>query len=186
MNARITSLGFVEVKGLSCAIAVADAMLKSSSVCLYAQMQRDPAQITIVVEGDLGACDAAVTAGAEVARGLDALVGVLVKGKPDIAIEALLREQRSAAQKVAAPIVLAQSAAPAAPAPSTGGHEDYGMSERTLLVFLADAPGGCTVSVLAAHFKTNVQLVRTMLNRLEREQKIERSGKRFRVSSVAA
>jgi ethanolamine utilization protein EutK len=88
----IRSLGFVEVKGYVSAIAVADAMVKTSNIKIMMDAKLDPGQVTIVVEGELGACEAAVSAGAEVARRFGSLVGVLVKGKPDRAIEDLVRD----------------------------------------------------------------------------------------------
>ena len=91
MSTDITSLGLVEVRGYVCAIEVADAMIKSSNVRIFAQLTLNPGLVTIVVEGDLGACEAAVAVGADIARGRGALVSVLLKGKPDSAIEALLK-----------------------------------------------------------------------------------------------
>lgn len=85
----IESLGFVEVRGAANAIAVADAMLKASNVRVLSESRLDPGQMTVIVEGDLGACQAAIEVGAEVARRNNCLVGVLLKGKPDPAIEAL-------------------------------------------------------------------------------------------------
>src|SRR5690554_4706013 len=87
---NIQSLGFVEVRGAANAIAVADAMIKSSNVRILTESRLDPGQVTIIVEGDLGACHAAVEIVAEVARQHDALVAVLLKGKPDPAIETFL------------------------------------------------------------------------------------------------
>lgn len=88
----IVSLGFVEVRGASNAIAVADAMVKASNVRILSESRLDPGQVTVVVEGDLGACHAAIEAGAEVARKHDCLVSTLLKGKPDIAIERLFEK----------------------------------------------------------------------------------------------
>lgn len=82
-NAPLQALGLVEVRGLANAIVVADAMVKGSHVRIRAQQRVDPALITIVVEGDVGACEAAVEAGVRVARNLNALVSSLTKGRPD-------------------------------------------------------------------------------------------------------
>jgi ethanolamine utilization protein EutK len=84
MNSEIRALGFVEVRGLSAAIETADAMLKCAAVRLLRQLQRDPAQITLVVEGELGACAAAVEAGKACALRLEALVAAHVLGRPAV------------------------------------------------------------------------------------------------------
>lgn len=89
---KIESLGFVEVRGAANAIAVADAMVKASNVRILSESRLDPGQVTVVVEGDLGACHAAVEVGAEVARRHNCLIGVLLKGKPDPAVEALFHK----------------------------------------------------------------------------------------------
>lgn len=88
----IESLGFVEVRGASNAIAVADAMIKTSDIKILSETKLDPGQITIVVEGDLGACMAAVDAGTEVAKQNNCFISSLVKGKPDIAVEQIFSD----------------------------------------------------------------------------------------------
>ena len=73
MNANaINALGFVEVRGLPAAIETADCMLKTAQVRLLRQIGRDPAQISLIVEGELGACRAAVDAGKACAQRLGA------------------------------------------------------------------------------------------------------------------
>lgn len=82
MSDGITALGFVEVRGFPAAIETADAMLKCAEVRLLRQLLRDPAQITLVVEGSLGACVAAVDAGKASATRMDALISSHVLGRP--------------------------------------------------------------------------------------------------------
>ena len=79
---KIDALGYVEVHGLAAAIETADAMLKSAEVCLLRQLLRDPAQITIVVEGSLGACRAAIDAGQASATRMGAFIASQVMGRP--------------------------------------------------------------------------------------------------------
>ena len=67
---------------MAAAIETADAMLKCAAVRLLRQLQRDPAQITLVVEGELGACAAAVEAGKASAQRMDALVAGHLLGRP--------------------------------------------------------------------------------------------------------
>jgi microcompartment protein CcmL/EutN len=86
----LPALGFVEVRGLANAILVADAMVKGSSVRLRSQLRVDPALITIAVEGDVGACEAAVEAGKRVALANGAFVSALVKGRPDPSLRQLV------------------------------------------------------------------------------------------------
>ena len=80
----INALGFVEVRGLAAAIETADSMLKTAQVRLLRQLLRDPMQITITVEGELGACRAAVDAGRVSAQRLNAFVCCQVLGRPAV------------------------------------------------------------------------------------------------------
>lgn len=116
---KIESLGFVEVRGAANAIAVADAMIKASNVRILSESRLDPGQVTIIVEGDLGACHAAIDIGAEVARQNNCLVGVLLKGKPDAAIEALFQLPPDPAPAPPAP-----SSPPTPPVPPTAAGPD--------------------------------------------------------------
>ena len=70
----IDALGLLEVRGLACGIEAADAMLKAASVRLLRQAVTNPALVTLVVEGDLAACRAALDAGAALATRRGCLV----------------------------------------------------------------------------------------------------------------
>ena len=63
----IDSLGLLEVYGLASGIEAADAMLKSANVRILNYEMLIPGMITLVVEGDLASCRAALDAGAAAA-----------------------------------------------------------------------------------------------------------------------
>ena len=63
----INALGLLEVEGMVAAIDAADAMLKAANVRLLSHEVLDPGRLTLVVEGDLAACRAALDAGAAAA-----------------------------------------------------------------------------------------------------------------------
>ena len=56
----INALGLLEVEGMVAAIDAADAMLKAANVRLLSHEVLDPGRLTLVVEGDLAACRAAL------------------------------------------------------------------------------------------------------------------------------
>ena len=60
----IDALGLLEVEGMVAAVDAADAMLKAANVRLLSHEVLDPGRLTLVVEGDLAACRAALDAGA--------------------------------------------------------------------------------------------------------------------------
>ncbi|WP_418646887.1 BMC domain-containing protein [Thauera butanivorans] len=87
---KIDALGFLEVRGLVAAIEAADAMLKAADVKLIRSHQVDPRFFTLVVEGDLAACRAAVDAGKAAASRLGEVVSRLEIGRPDGDTEAMV------------------------------------------------------------------------------------------------
>ncbi|CCM83622.1 Ethanolamine utilization polyhedral-body-like protein EutK [Klebsiella pneumoniae subsp. pneumoniae ST258-K26BO] len=56
----INALGLLEVEGMVAAVDAADAMLKAANVRLLSHEVLDPGRLTLVVEGDLAACRAAL------------------------------------------------------------------------------------------------------------------------------
>lgn len=73
------------------AIDTADAMLKAASVRLISRITTNPGMITLVVEGDIGSCRAAVDAGRMVAERQGALISEKVIGRPEPDLALFLR-----------------------------------------------------------------------------------------------
>lgn len=71
---RNSALGLVEVRGYLGAVAVADAALKAASVTCIGVEIIQGGLVTVKLDGDVGAVQAAVEAGAELAKQLDVLV----------------------------------------------------------------------------------------------------------------
>lgn len=76
------ALGFVETRGLVAAIEACDAMLKAARVRLVQRQVVNPALVTICVEGETAAVQAAVDAGARAAARVGRVVSVLVIPRP--------------------------------------------------------------------------------------------------------
>ena len=62
------AIGMIETFGLIASIEAADAMLKAANVKIVNQEKIDGALVSILVEGDVGAVQAAVEAGKEAAN----------------------------------------------------------------------------------------------------------------------
>jgi ethanolamine utilization protein EutK len=88
----INALGSVEVYGLVAGIEAADAMLKSAQVRLLRQYEVHPGLITLAIEGDLGACRAAVAAGVAAASRIGTVISSHVIGRPDGDTETMVEE----------------------------------------------------------------------------------------------
>ncbi|MGG4090879.1 BMC domain-containing protein [Paenibacillus lautus] len=71
---RYSALGLVEVRGYLGAVAAADAALKAASVTCIGMEIIGGGLVTVKLDGDVGAVQAAVEAGAEMAKQLDVLL----------------------------------------------------------------------------------------------------------------
>jgi len=79
----INALGLLEVDGMVAAIDAADAMLKAANVRLLSHEVLDPGRLTLVVEGDLAACRAALDAGCAAAMRTGRVISRKEIGRPD-------------------------------------------------------------------------------------------------------
>ncbi len=79
----INALGLLEVDGMVAAIDAADAMLKAANVRLLSHEVLDPGRLTLVVEGDLAACRAALDAGCAAAMRTGRVISRKEIGLPD-------------------------------------------------------------------------------------------------------
>jgi microcompartment protein CcmL/EutN len=84
------ALGMIETRGLIGSIEAADAMVKSADVRLVKQEKVDAALVTVLVEGDVSAVQAAVEAGKEAAARVGELVSAHVIPHPDEGIGRIL------------------------------------------------------------------------------------------------
>lgn len=134
----INALGMLEVRGLTTAIEAADAMLKSANVRLLRQWRTDPGMISLIVEGDLAACRAALDAGCAAAKRLGEVVSRCEIGRPDpdteTLVEELLKPQPATEPPVPPPAPLAPS------------------DEAAVLACIVAAPQGLSLAEVKAAF----------------------------------
>lgn len=113
----IDSLGFLEVFGFTAGVEAADAMMKSAQVRLVSQHELNPGLVTLVVEGDLASCRAAVNAGKAAAARVGMVVGSHVIGRPDKDTESMILQYlpESTKEKILGKSTKPQKLAPVAP-----------------------------------------------------------------------
>ncbi|MBY0445867.1 MAG: BMC domain-containing protein [Burkholderiales bacterium] len=109
----INSLGLLEVRGFVTALEAADAMLKSASVRLIRQYETSPGLISLVVEGDIASCRAAVDAGVAAAARLGEVVSRQEIGRPDPDVERMVLTMLAPKKKQRAPKPASRSVAQA-------------------------------------------------------------------------
>ncbi len=88
------SYGFVETRGYVAAIVAADAMVKAARVELIPYRKIGAALVTVVVRGELGACQAAVQAGEAAARAIGEFVSSNIIPNPYDDTEHMLTPDR--------------------------------------------------------------------------------------------
>lgn len=94
------ALGMIETRGLIGSIEAADAMLKSADVTLVKQEKIDAALVTVLVQGDVSAVQAAVDAGKAAAARVGELVSAHVIPHPDESIrDVLLKKEDKGSPK---------------------------------------------------------------------------------------
>jgi ethanolamine utilization protein EutM len=86
------ALGMIETRGLVGSIEAADAMVKAANVTLVKQEKIDAALVTVLVEGDVSAVQAAVDAGKEAVNRVGELVGYHVIPHPDEGTGSILQK----------------------------------------------------------------------------------------------
>jgi len=170
----LNAIGLLEVRGLVVGIEAADAMLKSASVRLLRQTITNPALISLVVEGDLAACRAALDAGAAVALRAGALVSRKEIGRPEddtarlvtqlLAPEPANRPRPSLAGEAAASAATAVAEIPL----------------EALLALLARHRQGCSASEVSAALEVSVDTARGWLEQLCVSGRLRKRGSRYR------
>ena len=165
----MNALGFIEVYGLVAGIEAADAMLKSAQVRLLRQYEVRPGLITVVVEGDLAACRAAVAAGVAAASRVGTVIAENVIGRPDQDTETLIMTliPRPAAGKGTIP-------APLAPAQTAEAAEE-------VIAFIARAVvRGRSWREIAKRFPGHAPLLRKELDAHVESGRLNKVGARYR------
>jgi len=98
------ALGMIETRGLVGSIEGVDAMLKSADVTLVKQEKVDAALVTVLVQGDVSAVQAAVDAGKEAARRVGELISAHVIPHPDESINSTLFESKKEEKGKSSPV----------------------------------------------------------------------------------
>ncbi|WP_237930630.1 ethanolamine utilization microcompartment protein EutK [Buttiauxella sp. S19-1] len=153
----MNSLGLLEVYGLVAGIDAADAMLKAANVRLLSHEVLNPGMVTLVVEGDLAACRAALDAGSAAANRTGRVISRKELGRPDEDIERL---------------VCGFGRKPAVKKPQY---------TQPLLDALETQAHGMTVGEVAAHFNWPLEEAKAQLDALFRDGKLRKRSSRYRL-----
>ena len=87
------SLGFVEAYGMVAAVEASDAMVKAARVTVKTVLNADVGMISVICEGDLAACKAAVDAGKAAANSVGKCLSTNLIPRPAEGIEELIAKK---------------------------------------------------------------------------------------------
>jgi microcompartment protein CcmL/EutN len=164
---------------LAAAIEAADSMLKCADVRLLRQLLREPMLITITVEGELGACRAAVDAGQASATRMGAFIASSVMGRPandtaDFVLELAEAGSKPFGQRPSAP-----KPEPELPSTELPSAEQQAALDARLLALLVGLPGGYGAQSLARHIGGTLAAVRQRLEALFAQGKLVKRHGRY-------
>ncbi|HFZ8995745.1 TPA: ethanolamine utilization microcompartment protein EutK [Citrobacter freundii] len=167
----INALGFLEVEGMVAAIDAADAMLKAANVRLLSHQVLDPGRLTLVVEGDLAACRAALDAGSAAAQRTGQVISRREIGRPEEDTQWLIggftRELK--------PVVPQQQTQTTEPVA-------FELTDQ-LMTLLGSVRQGMTAGEVAAHFGWSLELARNRLEQLFSDGALRKRSSRYRLKN---
>lgn len=161
----INALGLLEVDGMVAAVDAADAMLKAANVRLLSHEVLDPGRLTLVIEGDLAACRAALDAGSAAAERTGHVISRREIGRPEEDTQRLIGGFQRQPQ-------------PQAPEPPAESE-----SAAALLALLASVRQGMTAGEVAAHFGWSLEKARKALEQLFSAGALRKRSSRYRLKN---
>lgn len=166
----INALGLLEVEGMVAAVDAADAMLKAANVRLLSHEVLDPGRLTLVVEGDLAACRAALDAGSAAAQRTGRVISRKEIGRPDDDTQWLIGSFK-------------RQPTPSVKPKKTPDEPVASESLEELLAQLATIRQGMTAGEVAAHFGWPLEKARSALEQLFSDGTLRKRSSRYRLKN---
>lgn len=166
------SYGFIETRGYVAAIVAADAMVKAAKVELLKFQKIGAAFVTVIVKGDLAACQAAVDAGVEAAKRAGRLVSSHIIANPYEDTEAMVESKQKGRSKGWGKRRRQVKAAAAKPATQASPAE-------AILHYLKTKKQGATLKELVGYLRKSAAEVRVIVKRLMDQGKIEKIQQKY-------
>ncbi|ASG75060.1 ethanolamine utilization microcompartment protein EutK [Salmonella enterica subsp. diarizonae] len=163
----INALGLLEVDGMVAAVDAADAMLKAANVRLLSHQVLDPGRLTLVVEGDLAACRAALDAGSAAAQRTGRVISRKEIGRPEEDTQWLIGG-------------FARAPTLTEKAPEVPATPEFA---EALLALLASVRQGMTAGEVAAHFGWPLEQARNVLEQLFSDGALRKRSSRYRIKN---
>ena len=87
---KLNAIGILETQGLTAVLEASDAMFKAADVKLVCKEKIGAAYVSVIIEGDVAAVQAAIEAGSQAVGNLGKLIAAHVISRPHEEVSALL------------------------------------------------------------------------------------------------
>lgn len=194
----INALGLLEVKGLTAGIEAADAMLKAAQVRLLSQTHVPPGLITLVIEGDLAACRAALDAGSAAAERLGTVLSRKEIGRPDVDTQFFVTNlqklnqteitasvTKSTPQKATATMTKKDELEQAVQPQISLDENTIEITETALLSFIAEQSQGRNITEIMTLFNIPRVTAKRLLDNAIGHGKLRKRGNRYSLVEIA-
>ena len=179
------SYGFIETRGLVAAIEAADVMLKTAKVELLELKKVGSALVTVTVQGDLDACQAAVAAGRISAERIGELVSSHVIPRPFDDTVGMVCGDEAPKKPVSPPKAKKSTLATNIPTKKKSPKQKTQAKSKpknpldSLVATLKKNPAGLTLQKIAQNIKLNSNQTRVLLKQLMDSDTIEKIQQRY-------
>ncbi len=167
------SYGFIETRGYIAAVVAADAMVKAAKVELVRYRKIGSAYVTVIVKGELGACQAAVAAGAETAKRIGEFISSHIIANPFDDTEAMLEQKKPGVKPIPSASIIKKPKTPKSP------RQKRQTPEQKILSFLAFKKEGASLKEIARFVRKSVAEARILIKKLMDEGKIEKIQQKY-------
>lgn len=193
----INALGLLEVKGFTAGIEAADAMLKAAQVRLLSQTHIPPGLITLIIEGDLAACRAALDAGVAAAGRVGIVISRKEIGRPETDTEwfvTSLQKQNQAEvnppannitpKKATVTITKQDKVDKAEPTLISTDEKTTEITETALLSYIAEHPQGRNITEIMTLLNIPRMDAKRLLDNFISQGKLRKRGNRYSLVEV--
>lgn len=184
----MNALGLLEVNGLTASIEAADTMLKTAAVRLVNQTFTSPGLVTLVIEGDLAACRAALDAGAAAASRIGRVLVKKEIGRPELDTEWFVNSFTKRPVPTPKKNISAVTHVETIEQPiesekveeiNTSTSRETEFSQVTLLAYITEHVQGRNVTDIINHFNVSRTDIKSMLKDCISQGKVHKRGNRY-------
>lgn len=178
---KINALGMIETYGLITAIEASDAMVKSANVRLIREFEITAGLVSVIVEGDVAACQAAVNAGVAAAERVGKVISRHVIPRPDnytgelVLEKAMMCSGNKDKVKKSAP----KSSAKASVKQEVVSSQNLSGVPQEVLDFITKTSKGHTWNEIAKRFPKQSQKLHKEIDNLVSQGKLAKTGVRY-------